>query len=253
MKRFFLDERIILVVILINSAVIYLQECGYNPAWIAVVDVICTCLFAIEMIVKIRQEGWRDYWSSGWNRMDGTLVILSVPAVISYFVPTGFVDLSFLMILRILRVFRFFRTFHFFPNFTQIAKNFKRALRESFSVIVGFLILIVVFALISCALFKEAAPDYFETPSASIYSIFQLCTVEGWSDIPKCVSEGLSPSASWWVHLYFCLLLIVGGIIGMSLVNSIFVDAMVSDNNDGIEQKLREIEDKIDKLSGRES
>ena len=54
-----------------------------------------------------------------------------MPAVISYFVPTGIVDLSFLMILRILRVFRFFRTFHFFPNFTQIAKNFKRALRES--------------------------------------------------------------------------------------------------------------------------
>ena len=248
MKKLFLDERIILLVILINSVIIYLQECGYTPLWIGIVDVVCTCLFAVEMAVKIHEESWCRYWASGWNRMDGTLVLLSIPAVVSYFVSADLVDLSFLMILRILRVFRFFRTFHFFPNFTQIAKNFRRALRESFSVIVGFLILIVVFALITCALFKEAAPEYFATPAASVFSIFQLCTVEGWSDIPKSVADGLPASLSGWVHGYFSLLLILGGIIGMSLVNSIFVDAMVSDNNEGIEQKLREIEAKIDRL-----
>lgn len=248
MKRFFLDERIILLIIFVNSVIIYVQESGYTPLWLGVADAVCTCLFAVEMIVKICEEGWRGYWSSGWNRLDGSLVILSVPAIASYFISAELFDLSFLMILRILRVFRFFRTFHFFPNFSQIAKNFKRALRESFSVIVGFLILIVVFALITCALFRDSAPDYFATPAASIFSIFQLCTVEGWSDIPKSVADGLPASMSGWVHIYFCLLLILGGIIGMSLVNSIFVDAMVSDNNDGIEQKLREIEEKIDAL-----
>lgn len=30
--------------------------------------------------------------------------------------------------------------------------------------------------------------------------------------------------------LYFVLILLIGGIFGLSLVNSIFVDAMVSDN-----------------------
>ena len=33
------------------------------------------------------------------------------------------------------------------------------------------------------------------------------------------------------------MILITGGIFGLSLVNSIFVDAMVADNNDEIEKK----------------
>ena len=34
----------------------------------------------------------------------------------------------------------------------------------------------------------------------------------------------------------------------MSLINSIFVDAMVSDNNDDVKAQLREMENKIDRL-----
>ena len=43
--------------------------------------------------------------------------------------------------------------------------------------------------------------------------------------------------------------IIGGGIIGMSLINSIFVDAMVSDNNDDVKSQLSEMEAKIDELT----
>jgi voltage-gated sodium channel len=48
--------------------------------------------------------------------------------------------------------------------------------------------------------------------------------------------------------LYFCALLILGGIIGMSFINSIFVDAMVADNNDDVMTKLNELQKSIDEL-----
>ena len=54
-----------------------------------------------------------------------------------------------------------------------------------------------------------------------------------------------------WMHvirLYFCLLLIGGGIIGMSLINSIFVDALAADNNDDVKAKLDDMERKLDRL-----
>ncbi|NQX82448.1 MAG: ion transporter, partial [Flavobacteriaceae bacterium] len=41
---------------------------------------------------------------------------------------------------------------------------------------------------------------------------------------------------------------ITGGVFGMSLVNSIFVDAMVSDNNDNLERKIEELNKKMDRL-----
>ena len=44
------------------------------------------------------------------------------------------------------------------------------------------------------------------------------------------------------------MLLVLGGVIGLSLVNLVFVDAMVSDNNDDVKEKLNQLEAKIDKI-----
>jgi voltage-gated sodium channel len=41
----------------------------------------------------------------------------------------------------------------------------------------------------------------------------------------------------------------VGGILGLSLVNSVFVDAMVSDNNDELTKEVERLHEKIDALN----
>lgn len=110
--------------------------------------------------------------------------------------------------------------------------------------------IIVVFGLINCSLFKEADPEHFQTPLHSIYSVFQICTVEGWFEIPNAVSEyyGYSSIAAEFIRAYFCFILILGGIIGMSFINFIFVDAMVSDNNNELEEEVKAINQKLDIL-----
>ena len=40
----------------------------------------------------------------------------------------------------------------------------------------------------------------------------------------------------------------LGGILGMSFINSVFVDAMAADNNDDVKAQLTEMERKIDRL-----
>ncbi|MGP1446047.1 MAG: hypothetical protein ACTTKO_00760 [Candidatus Limimorpha sp.] len=42
--------------------------------------------------------------------------------------------------------------------------------------------------------------------------------------------------------------LLLGGILGMSFINSVFVDAMAADNNDDVKAQLTEMERKIDRL-----
>ena len=244
----FLNERLMLVIIVLNAAVIFAQECGVDAAWLGAIDVACTLIFIIEMVVKQAHLGVKEYWKSGWNKLDGTLVILSLPSVVALFLPAGLFDLSFLLILRILRVFRFFRLVHAFPNFSQIMGNFKLALSQSYAVLIGLIIMIVVFAMVSCSLFRDAVPDFFATPLDGIYTTFRLFTGEGWNEIPDAVSTTVGPFWGHMVRLYFCLLLVLGSIIGMSLLNSIFVDAMVSDNNDDVEHRLDEIERKLDQL-----
>lgn len=249
LKKIFLNEHFILLIIVLNAIVIYAQESGVNTIALEIIDLICTFIFIVEMLIKHIELGVKNYWKNGWNRLDGTLVILSIPSVISFFVDTTFMSgMSILLVLRLLRVLRFFRIIHIFPNFATIAQNFKKALKDSYGVFVGFLILIVIFALISCTLFKESAPQYFGTPTESIYAIFRICTGEGWNEIPDTIAENMGMATARWIRLYFCFLLILCSIIGLSLVNSIFVDAMVSDNNNELEKQVKELNEKIDTL-----
>lgn len=243
-------DRLIFAVILISSAVIYLQVSGYTWPWLEYLDFITTLIFLIEMIVKHKVYGLKGYWSDGWNRMDGILVILSLPSLVTFFVPVSGANLSVLLSLRLLRALRFFRFVHFFGSgIKQMGQGFMRALKASRSVLAAFFIIIAVFGLINCSLFGHISPEHFGTPLRSIYSVFQLFTIEGWYDIPAAICPlEESTIMAGLVRLYFCILLVGGGIIGMSFINSVFVDAMMEDNNEELIDRINQLEEKIDKL-----
>lgn len=247
MKRLLLNEYLLLAVVVLNVVVIFIQECGVEHLVLSVIDIACTAVFVAEMAVKHREYGLRGYWRDGWNVLDGVVTLLSLPALLVYFMPDSY-SLNAIIIFRALRVFKLFRTARRFPNLKEIWAGFKLALRQSAGFLLGYLIVIVVIAMFNSALFGKAAPQYFGTPLDAIYAVFQLFTVEGWYEIPDAVVGHMAPM---WVHvvrLYFCLLLIGGGIIGMSLINSIFVDALAADNNDDVKAKLDVLEEKIDRL-----
>ena len=250
LKRIFLQDKFILSIIFINAIIIYLQVKGFENPTINSLDVLCTCIFIVEMLVKLAELGWRGYWKDGWNKLDGILVFLSIPSLVAFFIPNNMASLSVLLVLRVLRVLRIFRMLHFFPNFAKVIKGFQVALKESYGILLSFCVIIFVFGLLNCSLFRDADPEHFETPLRSIYSVFQICTVEGWYEIPNTISTyyGHAPLLAELVRLYFCLLLIFGGIIGMSFINSIFVDAMVADNNDELLEKINQLQKSIDEL-----
>ena len=72
--------------------------------------------------------------------------------------------------------------------------------------------------------------------------------MEGWYEIPDAIAVATSPLIGKISRLYFCILLSAGGIIGMSFINSIFVDAMAEDNNDKVIEHLNRIEKKLEEL-----
>lgn len=249
LRDLFLNERAILFVIILNSVLLFLQESGISTPLINVMDVGCTVIFIIEMLVKLCVFGFKKYWSSGWNRLDGILVVLSIPSLIVYFMPNISFDLSFLLALRVLRVFRFFRLVHAFPGFTRLLNNFVVAMKRSYAVFIGLLVMIIIFAMIGCGLFKDAAPEYFSTPLDAIYATFRIFTGEGWNEIPDTVAQNVSVAWAHVIRLYFCLILILGCIVGMSLLNSVFVDAMVSNGDeDGVNDRLDSIEAKLNEI-----
>ena len=248
LKKIFLNDHVILGIILLNTVGIYLIESGYTHPILYAIDIICTLLFIVEMVIKHIEYGVKGYWRDGWNRADGILVIISLPSIIAPFVDVTAIDFSILLSLRLMRFMRLLRVLHFFPKITQLGTGLKRALKDSGVVLVGFVLVIFIFGMINCGLFKEIAPQYFDTPLNSIYSVFRVFTVEGWYEIPDAIIAATSPTIGVFVRFYFCVLLGLFGLLGMSFINSVFVDAMAEDNNDDVKYQLDSIEHRIEKM-----
>jgi voltage-gated sodium channel len=242
-SRLLLDERFILLIIFLNSLVIFLE--GFSPSaplsiYLDVIDNIFTGVFLAELIIKLRHWGRVKYFESNWNIFDFTLVLIALPALISSVVPGNFIDLGFLLAFRTLRVFKFFRFIRFVPHIDKIIRGSIRAAKASIVILFSFFIFNFTVSLLTCFIFRSISPEHFANPLISFYSIFKIFTVEGWYEIPDLIAENShSPLLGVVTRLYFIVILFVGGIFGLSLVNSIFVDAMISETNDEIEDKPR--------------
>ncbi|MBP3757996.1 MAG: ion transporter [Prevotella sp.] len=248
LKRFFLNENIMLVLVLINTGIIFLSGFAASQGeGLLFVDSAFTLLFLLEAIVKIHAQGFLRYWSDGWNRFDFIIVLIALPSVVNLF-GLSLPGTSILLSLRTLRAFKSFRLLKFIPNIGNLLNGIRLAFKASFLVAIGLIVLLLVVSILTTFLFGKAAPEYFGNPALSVYSIFRLFTIEGWYEMPEAIATKGGTTMAVFARIYFSLLLFFGGIIGMSLVNSIFVDTMAADNNDEVLEKLSQLERKLDRM-----
>ena len=244
-RRFFANDIVMLVLVLINTSIIFVSGFTSGQEEILLfIDSMFTMLFVIEAVIKIQVSGFSGYWSNGWNKFDFVIVLLALPSclnMIGYTMPATSVLLS----LRTMRAFKSFRLLQFVPNIENLLNGIKMAFKASLLVAIGMVVLLLVFSIVTTFLFGGIAPEYFGNPALSVYSIFRLFTIEGWYEMPEAIAANSGTGMAVFARVYFSVLLFMGGIIGMSLINSIFVDAMVADNNDDVLKKLEELEEKL--------
>lgn len=247
-----ISERVVVSVILLNTLALFAagftEDGSENQVFLFSVDYFCVIFFIVEAVLKIRQLTWRGYWSDSWNRFDLTVVVLSLPVLLSPFMDTKAVGV--VLVLRLGRLFRLFRLLRFIPNRDHMAVGVKRALRASIGVLLALILVNVILAIGATLLFKRHAPEHFANPFTSCYSIFKVCTVEGWYEIPdeimeQSVEQGNSPMWGVVARIYFIGSVLVMGIIGLSLANAIFIDEMTSDNTHAVEQKVDALHEEI--------
>ena len=239
--RFLISEPVVISLIFINTLVLFLDEFPTTHAatrgilmWI---DYGCVIYFLVEAFLKIRIYGFSKYWLSSWNRFDFIVVILSLPSLLAPV--TDVHAFAGFLVLRLGRLFRFFRVFRFIPNADMIFVGIRRSLRASVGVFAGLFILNFALAMGATMLFGDLAPEHFGNPLRSIYSLFKVFTVEGWYEIPDALSQrGASDAMIGMLRGYFVLSVLVGGILGLSLANAVFVDEMTADNTAKVEEMV---------------
>lgn len=258
-KKIFLSERLVMAVIVLNAILItwmYFPEYRHHRG-LVLLDKLFIGFYLIEAAVKISVLGLGPYFRFGWNRFDFFLVAASVPALLEGFIPLP--DASFLLILRLFRLARLIRYLQFVPHVEKILSGLGRALRSACLVLGILAFFNFLLAIFTCHFYGEIAPEYFEDPLTSMFSIFQMFTVEGWNEIPADIAAAVKEQGSplsWMssrtlivlTRLYFALVVLLGGIFGLSLANAVFVDEMTMDNTDQIEHRVDSLREQVSSL-----
>ena len=216
-------------------------------AWSSAIDLLCVGYFIVEIAIKIRTDGWKTFWTSGWNRFDFVVVVLSAPVLLS---PVLLVrELWVLLSLRLGRLFRLFRLLRFIPNREHLWHGVKRALKASVGVFLALVLINIVLSIGANQLFARVAPEYFGDPVISSYSLFRIFTIEGWYEIPEEIAARVAhPLMSVLARLYFMGSVLVGGFLGVGLANAVFVDEMTIDNNADLESKVDQLISEVQAL-----
>ncbi len=262
LNRFFLDERNILVAIFINSMIIFALyfpqiEESYPSIYRILdgLDHFFVVLFMLEALVKIRALGRKQYFADSWNVFDFLIVVASIPGFLNFMPFFASANTSVFKILRLLRMVRLLRFIRFIPHLESILSGLGRALRASIFVILVLVFFNFMLAMLTCHMYGDLVPDYFGDPLISSYYIFQMFTVEGWNEIPNVVAQAAAEQKlsnyaviAGATRFYFILVVLFGGIFGMSLANAIFVDEMTLDNNREMEAKVDEIQQQLAEL-----
>tara|TARA_B100001093_G_scaffold137944_2_gene130466 strand:- start:2510 stop:3298 length:789 start_codon:yes stop_codon:yes gene_type:complete len=256
LKRLFLNEIFIITIILLNSVLIFLEgfpNLSIDFKLISTLHYLFLIIYVFELIFKINEYGFKNYIKEGLNKLDFVLVLISIPELITIFVEINTTDFSFLFTLRsirLIRIVRLFRVVALFESSKLLFRGIKRALKSSYLILFVFVLINFIFALLSHNLFSNIAPDYFGDPLKSLYSIFKVFTIEGWYEIPDIVTEKYTSQISIWaVRLYFILVLFIGGIFGLSIINSVFVEGVIHDEEE--DKKLDEIITRLDNIENK--
>jgi len=166
-------QRFIIAVILVNAVTLGLETSPTAMAaagpLLLTLDRMALGIFVVELLLKLFVYRL-GFFRNGWNIFDFVLVAISlVPA-------SG--NLSVLRALRILRVLRLLSVV---PQMRAVIQALFGALPGMGAIISVLVLVYYVSAVLATKLFGADFPDWFGSIGASMYTLFQIMTLESWS------------------------------------------------------------------------
>lgn len=207
-------QHAIVLLIVINAVILGLET---SPAvmerlgpMLRLADSLILGVFVIEIAIKLFAYRLR-FFTIAWNVFDFIVVgIALIPAS------------GPLAVLRALRVLRVLRLISMVPKLRFIVEALLHAVPGIASIAGLMLLLFYVFAVMATGLFGEQFPDWFGSIGASMYTLFQIMTLESWSmGIVRPVME-THPHA--W--LFFVPFILIATFTMLNLFIGIIVDTM---------------------------
>jgi voltage-gated sodium channel len=177
---------------------------------------------------------------SPWNRIDFFSIILAVPSIGVLFISDLEIFAGFAA-LRSLRIFKLLRVIEYIPEGKRISTQLFKALKSISFIIFAFFIYTTIVSLISVSLFRYAAPLYFQNAFESFFTIFKVFSGDGFSDIVASIQDHTSELFTSFSKFYFVCIVFSGSILGLSLINSVFIDQMNQNSANSEKEEMNQL------------
>ncbi len=192
------------------------------------IDKIILAVFVIEILLKLYVYGF-SFFKNGWNIFDFSIVAIAL-------LPAS----GTLAILRSLRIFRSLRLVKNVPKLRFIVESLFHSLPSLVWIFVLLALVFYVFAVIGTKLFGAGYPEWFGNIGASMFSLFQIMTLEGWAEISREIMKEF-PLA----NIYFIIFILLASYTTLNIFIAIVVNTMSEVQQKTSDENINKIEDLI--------
>lgn len=220
-------QRILLGLIIINAVTLGLETVpsvmtAVGPYLLAL-DKAILSVFVIEILVRLFVHRLA-FFKDGWSLFDFTVVGIALLPASGPFA-----------VLRALRVLRILRVLSFIPSMRNIVGALIQSLNGMLSIAMVLALVYYVSAVMATKLFGEAFPEWFGSLGASLYTLFQIMTLESWSmGIARPIMEQYP-----YAWAFFVPFILTATFIMLNLFIAVIVNAVQTMH----EQESKEIHD----------
>jgi len=240
--------RSIIVLIVINAALLGLETfpdvMASHGRFLMAADHVILGVFVVELALRMYAHGFR-FLRDPWSWFDTIIVAIAlVPASEAF------------SVLRAMRVLRVFRLISSLPQLKRVVQGLLSAIPGLSSIVGIMTIVLYVFAVMATQLYGEEFPDLFGGLHKSLFTLFQIMTMEGWADIVRDIQE-THPYA--WI--FFITYILLSTFTVLNFFIAVIVDSMQQTHEievdhaqaslDAIQARVEALHRKVDQLSQR--
>ncbi len=222
-------EHFIITVIVMNAIGLGLETSPEIMArfggFIKTLDRLAIVIFVVELAIKLFVYRL-SFFRNGWNVFDFIIVSVAlVPASHQF------------SVMRALRILRALRLVSMVPSMRKVIVGLFSAIPSIGTVIIMLLLLFYIAAVMATKLFGAVFPEWFGTLGASLYSLFQIMTLESWS--MGIVRPIMAQSPYAWA--FFVPFILLTSFIVLNLFIGVIVNAMAQATDEDAHSEREEI------------
>lgn len=206
-------QYVIIAVIVLNAATLGVETSEPIMArygeLLHLIDHICLAIFVAELVVKL--YAFRlGFFKNSWNVFDLLVVAIAL-------IPGS----GAFGVLRSLRVLRVLRLISMVPQLRRVVEALVRAIPGILSIGALLVLVFYVGGVMATMLFRDAFPEEFGSLPHTLFSLFQVMTLDDWGNITRRVLE-VYP----WAGAFFLPFILLSSFTVLNLFIAVIVDAM---------------------------